>query len=122
VEKPTSGPGNKPTWLAETAEGVILNLRVQPGARRNAIEGVLGDRLKMKVTQPPTDGRANEAVLNLLIKTFGVKRSRLSLLSGVSSRDKRVLLHGVDVEEIASHFHDPPHGQPSRVKRRSRSH
>jgi uncharacterized protein (TIGR00251 family) len=69
---------------------------VSPGARRPGIGGRHGDAWKVRVAAPPEDGRANEAVLALLAKTLEVSRGRLALVSGHRSRDKVVVLSGLE--------------------------
>jgi uncharacterized protein (TIGR00251 family) len=81
-------------------DGVVLRLHVQPGAGRTAVVGRHGDALKVRVAAPPEGGRANEAVTALMATTFGVKGDQVELVSGESSRSKRVKLSGVDVDEI----------------------
>jgi uncharacterized protein (TIGR00251 family) len=71
-------------------DGVVLALHVQPGARRTAIVGPHGDRLKIAVASPPADGRANAALLEFLAEQLAVPRVAVTLLSGASSREKRV--------------------------------
>ena len=78
--------------------GVLIDLRVQPGAGRNAVVGRHGDAIKVRIGAPPIGGRANEAVIELLAETLGVKRAEVSLVSGDSSRSKRVQVNGISVE------------------------
>jgi uncharacterized protein (TIGR00251 family) len=73
-----------------------LKLRVSPGARRPGIAGRHGDAWKVRVAEPPEDDRANEAVLRLLAETLDVPRARVALVSGHSSRDKIVVLDGLE--------------------------
>jgi uncharacterized protein (TIGR00251 family) len=73
-----------------------LKLRVSPGARRPGFAGRHGDAWKVRVSEPPEDGRANEAVLRLLADTLDVPRASLSLVSGHASRDKIVMLAGLE--------------------------
>jgi uncharacterized protein (TIGR00251 family) len=77
-----------------------LKLRVSPRARRAAIVGRHGDAWKIRVAEAPEDGRANEAVLQLLAHTLGVPRARLTLVSGHSSRDKIVVLDGLEQARV----------------------
>jgi uncharacterized protein (TIGR00251 family) len=84
------------------AEGATLPLRVQPKAKRNAILGEQAGALKVSVTAPPEDGRANDAVLALLRETFGLQRSQLALLSGQTNRNKVVLVRGVTPQQLAA--------------------
>ena len=72
-----------------------LRLRVSPGSTRSAIVGRHGDGWKVRVTAPPEDGRANAAVVRLIAETVSVSRDAVSVVSGVGSRDKIVLLDGV---------------------------
>jgi uncharacterized protein (TIGR00251 family) len=73
-----------------------LKLRVSPGARRPGFAGRYGDAWKVRVSEPPEDGRANEAVLRLLADTLDVPRASVSLVSGHASRDKIVVLAGLE--------------------------
>lgn len=86
--------------VSEHAEGLLLPVRAQPGARR---EGVLGERngaLKVAVRAPPEDGRANLALVELLREILGLKRAQLELLSGAASRDKQFLVRGLTKAEL----------------------
>lgn len=79
-----------------TAATTRLKLRVSPGSRRPGIAGRHGDAWKVRVAEPPEDGKANEAVLRLLADTLDLPRSSVALVSGQSSRDKIVALDGLD--------------------------
>jgi hypothetical protein len=79
-----------PTWIRVDASGVRLALRVQPGARRCAVVGEYGERLKVAVQAPPSDGRANEALLAYLATCLEIRIGALRLVAGVASRDKSV--------------------------------
>jgi uncharacterized protein len=76
-----------------------LRLRVSPGARRTEVVGRHGDAWKVRVSAPPEDGRANDAVLKLLAERVGLPRRALSLVSGHSGRDKVVQVDGLDRAE-----------------------
>lgn len=69
---------------------LTLDLRVQPGAARDEIVGAHGDRLKVRITAPPVDGRANRHLIDYLAAAFGVPRSRVTLLRGETGRAKTV--------------------------------
>jgi uncharacterized protein len=79
-----------------SAASTRLKLRVSPGARRPGFAGRHGDAWKVRVAEPPEDGRANEAVLRLLAETLEVPRGSVALVSGHSSRDKIVTLDGLE--------------------------
>jgi len=78
----------------------VIALRAQPGAKRNAVVGEVGGALKVSVTAPPEDGRANDAILELLHEWLGIRRSQLELVAGRTNRNKRVLIGGVSVDSI----------------------
>ncbi len=81
-------------------DGVILPVRAQPGARRNEIRGVQDGMLKVCVTQSPEKGKANKAIVELLCKTLGLKKSQVELISGDTSHQKKFLLRGITPEEL----------------------
>jgi uncharacterized protein len=86
--------------LTVHAEGVVLPVRAQPGARRAGIQGERNGALKVSVTAPPEDGRANEALIDLLREVLKLKRSQVELIAGQTSRDKRFLIRGMGSEDI----------------------
>jgi uncharacterized protein (TIGR00251 family) len=86
--------------LVEHAEGWILPVRAQPGARKAGVKGEQAGALKLAVTAPPEDGRANQALIELLREILGVKRSQVALLSGATSRDKKFLIGGMTRTEL----------------------
>jgi uncharacterized protein len=81
--------------LSESGDGTMLAVHVQPGAGRTEVVGRHGDALKVRVAAPPTGGRANDAVVELVAKEFAVKKDDVRITSGASNRQKRVLLTGV---------------------------
>ena len=81
-----------PAWIHSDASGVWRALRVQHGARRCALVGQYGERLKIAVQAPPADGRANEALLGYLATCLDLRRGALRLVAGAASRDKSVLI------------------------------
>jgi uncharacterized protein YggU (UPF0235/DUF167 family) len=83
-------------------EGTVMPVRVQPGASRNGIRGVRAGSLHVCVTQSAEKGRANQAVRDLLAKALRIRKSRIDLLAGRSSRDKQFLFHGLAESELAS--------------------
>jgi uncharacterized protein (TIGR00251 family) len=74
------------------AEGCVIAVRAQPGARRNAVVGEQNGTLKVSVTAPPDKGRANKAIEEVLAEAIGLKKSQVELISGPTSRDKRFLI------------------------------
>jgi uncharacterized protein (TIGR00251 family) len=86
--------------LADHAEGVVLPVRAQPGARRTGVQGEQRGALKVAVQAPPADGRANEALVETLREVLGLKRSQVELLTGHTGRDKRFLIRGLERAEL----------------------
>ncbi|HEB50631.1 MAG TPA: DUF167 domain-containing protein [Desulfobulbus sp.] len=77
---------------------LLLKLHVQPRASRNRLAGLHGDALKLCLTTPPVDGRANKALVAFLAKLLHLPKSALEIRSGLQGRSKQVLLHGIDEE------------------------
>jgi uncharacterized protein (TIGR00251 family) len=92
--------------VAPHSEGATLAVRAQPGARKNAVVGAYGGALKVAVTAPPEDGRANAALIEVLSDCLGLKQSQIELINGATSRNKVFLIRGVTaawlMERIAS--------------------
>ena len=87
-------------WLTDTPDGTVLTLRLIPRASKNAIQGEHGDALKIRLCAPPVDGAANAALIEFLSDTLSLPRARIRLLSGHTSRTKRVLLAGLSASAI----------------------
>jgi uncharacterized protein len=86
--------------ITDHAEGCMLSVRGAPGARRTGVQGELAGALKVAVTTPAQDGRANQAILETLRKSLGIKRSQLELVAGETSRNKTVLVRGLSRTEL----------------------
>ena len=86
--------------LRDTPEGTVIAVRVQPRSSRNEISGLVGDELKIKVTAPPVDSAANEALREFLAERLDCPRSAVDLLRGHTSRHKAVLIRGVQAERV----------------------
>ncbi len=83
------------SWLRADSDGVVLSLHIQPGAKRTETAGLHGDALKIRLAAPPVDGKANDALIAFLAKTLSVPKSHVELISGQTSRAKRVRVSGV---------------------------
>jgi uncharacterized protein (TIGR00251 family) len=75
---------------------MILSVRVIPRSPRSKIDGRRGDALLVRLAAPPVDGAANEALIDLLSREFQIPKRQVAILSGTTSRDKRVELDGLD--------------------------
>lgn len=91
----------KPSIKAKD-NGVILHLRVQPKASRNQLTQEPSGKLRLAITAPPIDGKANKAVTVFIAKTLGVPRRSVQLLTGEKSRDKSFFIDDIDVETVCS--------------------
>ncbi|HEU4480997.1 MAG TPA: DUF167 domain-containing protein, partial [Actinomycetota bacterium] len=89
-----------PPCLRPSRDGVILDVFVQPRAARDAIGGLYGSALKVKVKAPPAEGRANAAVADLVAGWLDVPKKNVSVVSGGSSRNKAVAVTGVTLSEV----------------------
>ncbi len=97
-------------FLTPTKDGTLLALRVSPGAKRTSIEGPYGERaLKLRVAAPPADGRADAETERFLARLLGLPRSDVAVVRGASSRDKVVLVRGLDQTQahnaLLTHLH-----------------
>jgi uncharacterized protein len=86
--------------LQSHAEGVVLPVRAQPGARRNELRGEQEGMLKVCVTQAPEKGKANKAIIEVLSKALGLRKSQFELLSGETGHNKRFLVREITVADL----------------------
>lgn len=82
--------------VARHADGAVLPVRAQPGARTTGIKGERAGRLLVAVNQPPDKGRANAAIRRVLSRAFDIPTRQIELLSGAGTRDKRFLFRDAD--------------------------
>ncbi len=92
--------------IAPHAEGATLPVRAQPGAKRNAILGEQAGALKVSVTAPPEDGRANAALIEVLKDQLELKRSQIELLTGATNRKKVFLIRDRSPEQLAERLQE----------------
>ena len=86
--------------LQESMGGVVFAVKVHPRAKKNAITGELGDALKVSLTSPPIEGRANEACIEFFAKLLKVPRSSVTIASGQTSRNKVIRVAGISAAEL----------------------
>ncbi len=77
-----------------------IKVRVQPRASKDQVLGFRGDVLRLRVTAPPAEGKANDAIVTLLAETLGIAKGRVRIVRGRSSREKVVLVESVAQEEV----------------------
>ncbi len=91
-------------WLLSTKDGCILTVKVTPRASKSEIAGADPEWLRMRLQAPPVDGKANTELTALLAKTFGLPKRSVELLTGDTSRLKRIKLHGLTAEAVMAHL------------------
>ncbi len=89
-----------PPFLRTQSDGVLLAIKLQPRASRNEIGEPLGDELRIKVTAPPVDAAANEALVRLLVEKLECGRNQVALIRGQTSRHKTVKIYGLKAEDV----------------------
>jgi len=90
-----------PAFLRAHPDGVLLSVKVQPRASANEIGEALGGELRIKVTAPPVDAAANEALLKILAQQLHCPRNRVDIVRGHTSRHKVIKLYGLTPEAVA---------------------
>jgi len=86
--------------IHDTPTGATFAVKIHPRARKNAITGELGDTLKLSLTAPPVEGRANEACIEFLANLLKVPRSSVTIASGQNTRRKVIRVSGVSADEV----------------------
>jgi hypothetical protein len=86
--------------IHETPSGVTFAVKVHPRAKKNAITGEVGDAIKLSLTAPPIDGRANEACVDFFANLLKVSRSSVTIASGEGGRRKVIRVAGLSVVEV----------------------
>ncbi|MCK5340508.1 MAG: YggU family protein [Desulfobulbaceae bacterium] len=89
-----------PYLSQDKSGGIALTVHVQPKASRNRIIGLHGDALKISITAPPVEGKANKAIISFLAGLFHIPKSAITLKSGQQSRTKRFLLSRISPDEV----------------------
>ena len=87
-------------YVEPGAEGVLLRVKVVPGASRTKVAGLIGDRVKITVAAPPEKGKANATLESFLAKLCGLRKRDVSVVAGRTSAAKSVQLHGVSVVAV----------------------
>jgi uncharacterized protein len=86
--------------IQDTPAGASFAVKVHPRARKNAITGEIGDALKVSLTAPPIEGRANEACIEFFANVLKVPRSSISIAAGQNSRNKVIRVSGLTSEQV----------------------
>ena len=86
--------------ISDSSDGCVLPVRAHPGAKRNAITGIHDGALKVSLTTPPTDGRANQALIAFLAGELRIPRARVTLLTEAASRAKSLRIAGLSAAQL----------------------
>lgn len=87
-------------WMNETPDGLQVRIRAVPRASKNEIQGMYDGALKIRLTTPPVDGKANQALIKFLSKALKISKAQIELAQGETSRHKMVKITGLSKEEI----------------------
>lgn len=85
------------SWYQQTSDGWIINLHIQPGAKKTEVVGLHGEALKIRLAAPPVDGKANAALCVFVAECLDVPKRQVEVVAGLSSRQKRVAVHQADL-------------------------
>jgi uncharacterized protein (TIGR00251 family) len=88
--------------LKESPAGTTFAVKVHPRAKKNALTGEVGDALKLALTAPPVDGKANDACIDFFAKLLKVPRSSVTIAAGQTSRNKVIRVAGLSAEVVRS--------------------
>ncbi len=86
--------------IRDTPSGATFQVRVHPRAKKNAITGEIGDALKLTLTAPPVEGRANQACIEFLAEVLNVPRSSVTIAAGESGRNKVIRVRGLAAAQV----------------------
>ena len=89
-------------WLHPTKDGCIVVVKATPRASKSEIVGAEADWLRVRLQAPPVDGKANAELAALFAKTFGIPKRSVEILTGDTSRLKRIKLRGVTADRVTS--------------------
>ena len=90
------------TWLQSISDGCVLTVKATPRAKKSEIAGADPEWLRVRLQAPPVDGKANAALTTLFADTFNLPKRAISILTGDTSRLKRVKLCGISAEAVAA--------------------
>ena len=87
-------------FAKDIADGCTLTVRVHPGARKNGVTGVHGEAVKIALTTPPVDGKANEALIAFLAEALRLPRARITIVVGLTNRAKTLRITGKSAADL----------------------
>jgi uncharacterized protein (TIGR00251 family) len=88
--------------IKNSSDGITFTLRVVPRSSRCEITGIQNEALKLKITAPPVEGKANEECIRFLSDKLGIKRNRITIKAGHKSKNKTIAISGITKEDLES--------------------
>lgn len=85
-------------------DGVLISIKAVPGAKRDEVSGMLGDRVKIRVSAPPEGGKANSAICRVVAEKLGVRDRQVEIVSGHTNPEKVVRVTGMTLGEVVERF------------------
>ena len=101
--------------IKDTPSGATFAVRLHPRAKKNAITGTLGDALKISLTAPPLEGRANQACIEFLADVLKLPRSSITIAAGQTSRNKLIRISGVSAADVEARLRSSSPETPRRT-------
>ncbi len=93
--------------IEQAGEDVLIWIKAVPGASRDEITGVIGDRLKVRISAPPEGGKANRAICKIVAQALGVKTQHVTIEKGQTKLEKLLCVSGVDAQMVRSRLAKP---------------
>lgn len=93
------------SWIKEEEGALIVNVWLQPRASKNEVVGIHGDCLKIKVTAPPIENRANEKLCECLSGWMGIAKQKIEVIKGGKMRMKKVKISDCTLDQVRKHLH-----------------
>lgn len=89
-------------WIRSDGDSTFVECRIHPNASKDSIEGIREDRLSVRLSAPPIEGKANKALIKFLSKNLHIAKSRIAISQGDKSRIKVLRLEGIGIDEVLS--------------------
>ena len=94
------------TWIKQSDNGVILTVHAVPRAAKDAVQGLHGDALKIRLHAPPVDGKANAELIDFLSRKLEIPKSNIALKNGLNQRRKTITISGLPMPEVEKRLLD----------------
>lgn len=107
------------TTFKDARSGAAITVKVTPKAKANKVQGVMDDgTIKIQVTAPPEEGKANAALTDFLAEKLGLKANQIEIVAGLSSERKLISLIGITPDEVDARLKPAPEKKPAKAKKK----